>query len=123
MRQSLGFGRLVVIVLSVGLAVLGGRSMAATPDFPLKRGTNPRYLVDQNGRPFLIHGDAPWSMMVQLTREETEEYLINRYRKGFNSIIVNLIEHIFCGSPPLNRYVEPPFNTPGDFATPNPAYF
>ena len=120
MRHFLAFG---VLVLSVGLVVLDGRSMAATPDFPLKRGTSARYLVDQNERPFLIHGDAPWSMMVQLTREETEEYLTNRYRKGFNSIIVNLIEHIYCDNPPLNRYGQPPFTTPGDFSTPNPAYF
>lgn len=97
--------------------------MAATPDYPLKRGPDPRYLVDQNDRPFLIHGDAPWSLIVQLTREETEQYLSNRHRKGFNSIIVNLIEHIYCDNPPFNRYGEPPFTTAGDYSTPNPAYF
>ena len=123
MRYVLAFGKLVALVVSMGLVAFDGKSQAATPEYPLKRGANPRYLVDQNDRPFLIHGDSPWSMMVQLTREETEEYLINRYRKGFNSLIVNLLEHIFCENPPLNRYGEPPFTTPGDYSTPNPAYF
>ena len=116
------FGRLVAFAI-VGLIAIDRQTMAATPDYPLKRGTNPRYLVDQNELPFLIHGDSPWSMMVQLTREETEQFLSNRSGKGFNSIIVNLIEHTFCDNPPFNRYGQPPFTTPGDFATPNPAYF
>lgn len=123
MRHSLAPGRLLAFILFVGLVALGKHAVARTPDYPLKQGTNPRYLVDQHGRPFLIQGDSPWSLMVQLTKEETEEYLINRHRKGFNSIIVNLIEHLACDNPPLNRYGEPPFTTPGDFATPNPAYF
>ena len=123
MRRTLSFGRLIALFLLVGLVGLDGQLTAATPVYPLKRGQNPRYLVDQNGQPFLIQGDSPWSMMVQLTREETEEYLTNRSRKGFNSIIVNLIEHTFCDNPPFNRYGQPPFTTPGDYSTPNPAYF
>ncbi len=62
-------------------------------------------------------------MLVQLTKEETEQYLRNRHRKGFKSIIVNLTEHFYCDNPPLNRYGEAPFTTAGDYATPNPAYF
>lgn len=99
------------------------KTVAATPDYPLKRGPNPRYLVDQNDKPFLIHGDSPWSLMVQPTKEEAEQYLRNRHRKGFNSIIVNLIENIYCDNPPYNRYGEPPFTIEDDFSTPNEAYF
>ena len=40
---------------------------------------------------------------------------------GFNSIIVNLIEHHFNG--PVDRYGQGPFTTPGDFSTPNEKYF
>lgn len=69
----------------------------------------------------MIHGDTPWSLIVGLTREEAEQYLENRRRKGFNSIIVNLIEHKYRG--PVNRYGEGPFTTPGDFSTPNEKYF
>jgi hypothetical protein len=77
--------------------------------------------VEQNGTPFLVQGDAPWSIISGLTREEEEQYLENRRQKGFNSIIVNLIEHKFHG--PVDRYGEGPFTTPGDFSTPNEKYF
>ena len=69
----------------------------------------------------MIHGDTPWSLIVGLTRQEAEQYLENRRRKGFNSIIVNLIEHKYRG--PVNRYGDGPFTTPGDFSTPNEKYF
>jgi len=78
-------------------------------------------VVDQSGAPFLIHGDTPWSLISGLTKEEAEQYLENRHQKGFNSIIVNLIEHKFRG--PVNRYGDGPFTTPGDFSTPNEKYF
>jgi hypothetical protein len=115
-------GKLAVLLSIVFLALDGG-AMAATPDYPLKRGSNPRYLLDQNDRPFLIHGDSPWSLMVQPTKEEAEQYLRDRHLKGFNSIIVCLIENIYCDNPPYNRYGEPPFTTDDDYSTPNPAYF
>src|SRR5690242_3500959 len=43
-----------------------GVSHAQTmPAYPLKLSANHRYLVDQNGQPFFINGDAPWSLIVQ----------------------------------------------------------
>src|ERR1019366_4601467 len=45
---------------------------------------------------------APWSLISGLTKDEAELYLEDRRRKGFNSLIVNLIEHKFHG--PVNRY-------------------
>ena len=89
--------------------------------YPIRIGPDHRHVVDQAGSPFLIQGDTPWSLVAGLTREEAEQYLENRRRKGFNSIIVNLIEHKFRG--PVNRYGEGPFTTPGDFSTPNEKYF
>ena len=61
--------------------------------------------------------------MVQLTRDQVDQYLEDRQQKGFNTILVNLIEHHFAGNPPNNVYAEAPFTTPGDFSTPNDAYF
>ncbi len=69
----------------------------------------------------MIHGDMPWSLIVALTEEEAERYLENRRQKGFNSIVVNLIEHKFRG--PVNRSGEGPLTTAGDFSTPNERYF
>lgn len=105
------------------MLALGGITVAATPAYPLKLGPTARYLVDQNDRPFLIQGDSPWSLLVQPTREEVEQYLSNRRHKGFNSIIVSLIEHFFCDDPPNNRYGDAPFTEAGNYATPNEAYF
>ena len=89
--------------------------------YPVRVGPDHRHLVDQSGKPFLVQGDAPWSLISGLTSEEAEQYLETRRRQGFNSIIVNLIEHKFRG--PVNRYGDGPFTTPGDFSTPNEKYF
>ena len=89
--------------------------------YPLQVARDHRHLVDQNGTPFLVQGDAAWSLISGLTREEAEKYVDTRSRQGFNSIIINLIEHKFRG--PVNRYGEGPFTKPGDFSTPNEKYF
>jgi len=102
------------------LFALGALAWAAGP-YPVRIGPDHRYLVDQSGKPYLIQGDAPWSLIVGLTTEEAALYLDTRQRQGFNSIIVNLIEHKFRG--PVNRYGEGPFTTPSDFSTPNEKYF
>lgn len=89
--------------------------------FPLKISANRRYLVDQNDKPFLLHGDTAWSIITALNEAEVERYLKNRATKGFNALIINLVEHHFNG--PLNRQGEHPFTDPLDVATPNERYF
>jgi Protein of unknown function (DUF4038)/Putative collagen-binding domain of a collagenase len=93
------------------------------PVFPLAVEPGKRYLIDAAGEPFLIHGDTAWSLIAQLTREEAELYLDDRRARGFNAILVNLIEHAFATEAPANIYGEPPFLEPGDYSTPNEAYF
>src|SRR5271169_1729065 len=93
------------------------------PIYPLNISQNRRYLVDQAGSPFLLQGDAAWSLVVGPTLEEVELYLKNRASKNFNAVIVDLIEHFLSKSPPKNVYGVDPFTTPGDFSTPNEAYF
>src|SRR5690606_29121155 len=68
---------------------------ASDSPFPVRVSPNGRHLVDAGGKPFLLHGDTAWSLIVQLTKEETEEYLENRRQKGFNAILVNLIEYFY----------------------------
>jgi hypothetical protein len=102
----------------------GGKSGAiAAVDFPLKVGPDRRHLVDEGGRPFLVVGDTPWSLIADLKEEDLRAYLDDRSRRGFNAIIVNLIEHRFSTDPPRTRAGLAPFTSPGDFSTPNPAYF
>jgi Protein of unknown function (DUF4038)/Putative collagen-binding domain of a collagenase len=92
-------------------------------DYPLKVSPNHRFLVDQKNEPFLLQGDAPWSLIVGVSREDAEMYLADRSKRRFNTLLVNLIEHKFCRDPPKNFYGEAPFETPGDFSTPNEKYF
>ncbi|RIK81671.1 hypothetical protein DCC62_01660 [candidate division KSB1 bacterium] len=107
--------------LLVFATVVAGQRNSADPVFPLKMSPDKRHLLDQNNNPFLINGDTPWSLIVKLTKVEVQEYLENRRTKGFNAVIVELIEHYFGG--PANAYGELPFTTPGDFSTPNENYF
>ncbi|HEX4445602.1 MAG TPA: DUF4038 domain-containing protein [Polyangiaceae bacterium] len=96
---------------------------AAPPAFPLRRAAGGRYLVDRSNRPFLIQGDAGWSILAQLRKEDVETYLEDRRRRGFDTILINLVEHKFADHAPENAYGVPPFTRPGDFSTPNDAYF
>ena len=90
--------------------------------FPLQLWPGNRFLVDQEGTPFFWSGDAAWSLIVQLSREDADLYLDDRKAKGFNVLMVNLIEHRFCTNAPNNYYNEPPF-TGQLFTTPNENYF
>jgi Protein of unknown function (DUF4038)/Putative collagen-binding domain of a collagenase len=101
--------------------VAGEASPAAT--FPLRVAPGGRYLVDRGGRPFLLCGDAAWSLLAGLTNEQAAIYLDDRRRRGFNAILVSLIEHDFAAHAPRNAYGEPPFLAPGDFRGPNEEYF
>ena len=80
-------------------------------------------MEDAAGRPFLLHGDAAWSLIADLTREDAELYLKDRAARGFNTILVSLIERKFATHAPANAYREPPFLVAGDYATPNEKYF
>jgi hypothetical protein len=96
---------------------------AAPAAFPLRVAPNGRFLVDQRGVPFRIHGEAAWSLIANLTAAEVDGYLEDRRRKGFNAILVNLVEHRYAADPPRNRAGAAPFRTPGDLAEPDDAYF
>jgi hypothetical protein len=91
--------------------------------FPLHVETGKRYLIDAAGRPFFINGDSAWSLMVQLTREQADQYLEDRRAKGFTAVIVQLLESTYSANPPKNVYGDGPFTTPGDYSTPNERYF
>jgi uncharacterized protein DUF4038/collagenase-like protein with putative collagen-binding domain len=91
--------------------------------FPLAISGDRRRFLDANGRPFLVQGDAAWSIMANLAYEEAIQYLDDRRAKGFNTVLVNLIEHHFSRDPPRDLAGREPFTTPGDMRTPNDAYF
>ena len=104
-------------------ALAGDALAVRAASFPLKVSTNHRYLVDQDDEPFLVVGDTPWSLIAQLSEPDLTRYLEDRHHRGFNSIIVNLIEHKFCTHPPRTRSGVAPFSPAGDFSSPNRNYF
>lgn len=102
------------------------RQTDATPTraaFPLEKVQGRRCLRDEKEAPFLLHGDAAWSLLVQLTREEADDYLKDRRRRGYNTILANLLERKFARRAPFNAYGEAPFATHGNFTRPNERYF
>lgn len=123
MNTKACFQLLAGVVGFIAVALIAVPAEPNHSPFPIRASANGHYLVDARGKPFLLHGDTAWSLIVQLTKEETEEYLENRRQKGVNSLIVNLIEFKYAENPPLNRAGEAPFAKPGDFSTPNEAYF
>jgi hypothetical protein len=114
---------LAACVIAVLLEALAAKAQSASAVTQLAVSANQRYLVDQRGEPFLLQGDAAWSIIVALPDAGVEQYLKNRRDKGFNAILVNLLEHKFAANPPRDEAGDAPFTTPGDFSTPNEKYF
>lgn len=113
--MKLWAGFIVAILLLMGAA----RSETA---FPIKVSQDHRYFEDAQGRPFLLQGDAAWSLIAELKREDAKTYLEDRSKRGFNAILVNLIEHQFSSNPPANAYGEKPFKNEA-FGALNAQYF
>jgi len=120
-RLGRGSTILFLAALMLGPVLVAGQQPAKIT--PLRVSANRRYLVDQNSAPFLLQGDAAWSLIVAMNDTEVEQYLRNRREKGFNTVLVELIEHRFAKRPPFNEAGDAPFTTPGDFSTPNEKYF
>lgn len=95
----------------------------ANATFPLSVSPDRRFLQDAFGRPFLMTGDAAWSLISELKHDEVEKYLDVRRQQGFNTLLVRLIEHQFASNAPADAYSELPFREPGRFSEPNDSYF
>jgi hypothetical protein len=107
-----------------GTASALASGVAGSPaTFPLVVRPGQRYLEDVAGKPFLIHGDTAWSLIAELTREDVDRYLDDRHARGFNTILVSLIEYHYSANAAANAYDQQPFLKPGNYTTPNDAYF
>ena len=98
---------------------------AAPPAFPLKASANNRYLVDQNNVPFLMVGDAPQTLIANLSQTEAAAYMANRRSYGINTLWINLLCNYSdgCNKDATTFDGIAPFILAGDLSTPNPAYF
>ncbi|MFE7407829.1 DUF4038 domain-containing protein [Isoptericola sp. NPDC057559] len=58
-----------------------------------------RYFEDEDGRPILVRGDSPWSLLVDVAPADAEAYLDDRAGHGVNAIIVSLLGARVNGGP------------------------
>jgi hypothetical protein len=100
-------------------------SVSTSPAFPLKHSTDPtaRYLVDQNGQPFFIVGEAAWSLIGQVSLEDAKLYIDDLAAREFNTVITTLVEGFYADHAPANYYNVEPYIPANDFSSPNDAYF
>ena len=105
--------------------MVSGNSVLINFAFPLKLSTDPsaRYLVDQNGQPFFIVGEAAWSLIGQVSLEDAKLYLDDLAARGFNTVITTLVEGFYADHAPANYYNVEPYIPANDFSSPNDAYF
>jgi hypothetical protein len=95
------------------------------PAFPLRVGPTGRYLVDHDGRPFLIVGDSPQALVGDVSVSQAAGFFANREAAGFNAVWVNLLCDAYTGCRGDGATYDgiAPFRRSGDLGTPNPAYF
>lgn len=103
--------------------------------FPLRIETGRPRLIDASGRPFIVVGDSAWSLLAQLSRPQIDTYLEDRRQRGYNAVLVNVLESFFAVNPPRNSEGVAPFDRPQtfdsglgyvkrvDYVSPNDAYF
>lgn len=85
----------------------------------LKVSENHRFLMNENGNPFFWLGDTGWLLFSKLTREESERYLENRAKNGFNVIQVMVLHELkvangYGDSALIGMDVSQPAETPGN---------
>ena len=111
---------------ATGQPLLGPLPLSVPPlpvSLSLSVSADRRRLLDADGAPFLIQGDTCWSIVANQTLQGAIRYLDDRQAKGFNAMLINLIEHLFSSDPPRDLEGREPFLVKGDMSTPNDAYF
>jgi hypothetical protein len=100
-------------------------SAPPSPKYPVKVSATGRYLVDQSEAPFLITGDSPQALMVDLSESQADAFFADRAKHGFNTVWINLLCGTYTGGRPDGSTYDGivPFTNDFDLATPNEAYF
>src|SRR5579859_6904459 len=106
---------LTSLILSAAGIHGGSTATAATGGaFPAGMSANHRYLVDQNGQPYLIVGDSPHSIFVNTSPADADFYLADRQAHGINAIWVEALSNGYTGGRAGRR-------TTGSSPSPRPA--
>ena len=103
---------------------------SAEPAYPVRPGPIGRYLVDQQGVPFLMLGESPQAMIGNLSEADAELFLSNRQSHGFNTVWINLLCASYTGCNANGTTFDgiAPFTVGNDLSTydlsaPNEVYF
>ena len=102
--------------------------------FPLRVEAGKRYPIDASGNPFFMVADTPWTLPQRLQKTAATQYLNDRKQRGFNALLIELIEHKVSSPLTANAYGAKPFlatiagsSCPSgpcwDFSKPNEAYW
>jgi hypothetical protein len=86
---------------------------------------NRRYLIDQSGQPFLMTGDSPQALIVNMSPADATQYFSIRRAEGFNTVWINLLCDQYTGGRSDGSTYDGivPFMNQGDLSTPNEVYF
>ena len=132
MRPSrpVSFRPACIAAIVAATVVLGAAGASAT-SYPLQASANRRYLVDQTGAPYLMVGDAPQALTVNVSEAEAEMYFANRSAHGFNTLWVNLLCATYTGGRADGSTIDGilpftamiPSTGSYDLGTPNEAFF
>jgi len=87
----------------------------------LKVSENHHFLMFEDGTPFFYLGDTGWELFHRLSKEDTEKYLENRKRKGFNVIQAVVLAELNGLNVPNREGNKPLIDN--DPKKPNEAYF
>ena len=91
--------------------------------FPLSVGANKRFQTASGVPDFMLVYTA-WDLLINLTQAEIAQVIATIKSLGFTGVLVEVPEHYFTiNSAPQNVNGDVPFTTPGDFSTPNAAYW
>ena len=145
-----GEGLKGAFALLLALLLCACTCASASTVFPLQPSANGRYLVDQNGVPFRVQGEASWDAHINLNLTDLRAYLDDRQAKGFNALftyVANPVAYYAGDSAPWvlqlggsaagvaalpftrnasggNWNGDPNFSShDADFSSPNDAYF
>ena len=72
---------------------------AVSTPFATSVSSNGRYILDQFSNPWLMVGDSPHSLLVNLTPTQQQAYFADRQSKGFNCVLVQVV----CGALPAQQ--------------------
>lgn len=104
-------------VLAIALLLL----VAFHASAQLKVSADKHYLLTKDGKPFFWLGDTAWELFHRLSREEADQYLTDRAKKGFTVIQAVILAELEGLNVP-NVYGNKPLLN-NDPTKPNEAYF